>query len=100
LLSKLRTRFTFARAIGIVYAGVVLATAGPAAATPTFSGPTPFEAGSEPSSIAAADFDLDGKRDLVTANDGSTGVAGVTALRNTTTPGATTPTRAPAVSAV
>jgi hypothetical protein len=80
--------------VGIVCAVLVLVSAAPpaAAAPPTFSGPAPFNAGSFPFTIVAKDFDLDGKTDLVTANDDASGAAGVTALRNTTAAGATTPT--------
>ena len=78
--------------LGIVCAVLVLSAAGPAAAAPpTFSGPAPFDAGPSPFSVAAADFDLDGKPDLVTANDGSFGDGGVTALRNLTAAGGATP---------
>jgi FG-GAP-like repeat len=91
LQSKLRARLTYANAMATVAVLMALGAAPAAATTPTFSGPTPFDAGSSPFTIVAADFDLDGKPDLATANDGSTGDAGITALRNTTTAGATTP---------
>jgi VCBS repeat protein/FG-GAP repeat protein len=77
--------------VGIVCAVMVLGAAAPAAAAPAFRPPAPFNAGTNPFTIAAADFDLDGKTDLVTANRGSDGTAGVTVLRNTTVAGAITP---------
>jgi hypothetical protein len=71
---------------------LTLATAAPAAAAPpTFTGPTPFPAGSFPNSVAAADLNGDGRPDLVTANANTNGANGNTVLLNTTTTGAATP---------
>ncbi len=59
--------------------------------TPAFSAPTGFEAGDTPRSLVAVDVNRDGRPDLVTANSGSIGTAGVTVLLNTTTAGAAAP---------
>ena len=56
---------------------------------PTFTAPTPFATGSSPNFAAIADFNGDGKPDLVVANEGGTSVS---VLLNTTATGATTPT--------
>ena len=58
---------------------------------PAFSAPTGFEAGDTPRSLVAVDVNRDGRPDLVTANSGSIGTAGVTVLLNTTTAGAAAP---------
>ena len=60
-------------------------TTAPGAATPSFTGPTAFSAGTEPTSVVAADVNADGKPDLVTANAEDT--AGITVLINTTASG-------------
>ena len=71
---------------------VLMNTSTPGAATPSFTGPTPFAAGNRPWSIVAADINRDGRPDLATANAGSSGgVAGVTVLLNRTTDGAAVP---------
>ncbi|HEY7454688.1 MAG TPA: VCBS repeat-containing protein [Thermoleophilaceae bacterium] len=77
--------------MGIVCAVMVLGAVAPAAAAPAFRAPAPFSAGTHPFTIVAADFDLDGKPDLASANMGSSGSAGLTVLRNTTAAGAATP---------
>lgn len=63
------------------------------ATTPSFSGPTNFDAGANPRAISAAgDADFAGLLpDLVVANSGSTGTDAVSVLGNTTTLGAGTP---------
>ncbi len=55
---------------------------------PTFSSGTIFSTGSYPIAVAVADFDGDGKPDLVVADRDA---ASVSILRNTTANGATTP---------
>jgi hypothetical protein len=61
---------------------VLMNTSTAGAATPSFTGPTPFPAGNRPWSIVAADINRDGRPDLATANSGSDGAAGVTVLLN------------------
>ena len=61
------------------------------AATPSFSGPTPFAAGTNPNSVVAADVNADGKPDLITANYETYGAGGNTILINTTPANAATP---------
>ena len=68
---------------------VLTNTTTPGAAAPTFNGPTPFAAGTEATSVAAADLNADGRPDLVTAN--AEEAAGLTVLMNTTTAGAGEP---------
>ena len=62
-------------------------TTPPGAAVPTFDTQQTFATGSYPYSVAAADFDGDGKLDLVVANVGNSDVS---VFRNTTAAGATT----------
>jgi hypothetical protein len=69
--------------------GVLLNTTLPGALTATFSFAASFVAGAEPSAVAAADVNRDGKLDLVAADTASNDVA---VLLNTTAPGASTPT--------
>src|SRR5688572_13285947 len=71
---------------------VLLNTTVAGAATPAFSGPTPFDAFLRPSSVTAADLTADGRPELITANNGNGGVSGNSVLVNTTAPGAATPT--------
>lgn len=59
------------------------------AATAALSTQTSFSVGAEPVAIASADFDLDGKPDLVVANSQSDTIS---VLMNTTAPGSSTPT--------
>jgi hypothetical protein len=66
---------------------VLLNTTAPGAATPTFATRQIFAAGTEPRSIVAADVNGDGRPDLIVANNGDSTIS---ALLNTTTPGATT----------
>jgi len=69
-----------------------LAFAAPAVAgPPTFTGPTPFDAGNAPISVAAADVNADGKPDLISANSNTNGAGGNTVLINATPTGAATP---------
>jgi FG-GAP-like repeat len=87
------------RRVAALSAVLTLGLAAPAAAAPpTFTAPVPFGAGSGPFTIVAADFDLDGRPDLVSANRNSSGSAGITALRNTTPDGAAAPAFAGAAS--
>src|ERR1700681_4628954 len=68
---------------------VLLNTTAPGATTPTFAAQQTFDAGKGPHYVAVADFNGDGKPDLVVANtDDNT----LSVLLNTTTPGATIPT--------
>ena len=70
---------------------VLLNTTPPGATTPTFAAQQTFAAGSEPISVAVADFNGDGKLDIVVANAAATtGVEGVSVLLNTTEPGSPT----------
>ena len=82
-----RGRLAAAGAIG----GLLACAAPAAAAPPTFTASAPFGAGNGPFTVASADFDLDGRPDLVSANRNSSGSAGITTLRNTTQNGATAP---------
>jgi hypothetical protein len=66
---------------------VLLNTTAPGATTPSFALQQTFATGTNPRSVAVADFNGDGKFDLVVANDGS---GTVSMLLNTTAPGATT----------
>jgi hypothetical protein len=74
-------------------ASVFLNTTTPGASTPTFASQSPLFAGSAPFSVAVADFNGDGKPDIVVANSGHQGVS---VFLNTTAPGATTASFAPA----
>ena len=67
---------------------VLLNTTAPGATTATFTGVQTFNTGVNPYAVAAADIDGDGRRDLVVSNAGD---ATVSALLNTTVPGALTP---------
>lgn len=67
---------------------VMLNTTAPGAAVPTFSSPTAFSTDTHPWGVALADFNGDGKKDILTANKGSDDVS---VLFNTTAPGAVTP---------
>ena len=53
---------------GVSGTSVLTNTTTPGAAAPTFNGPTPFAAGTDATSVAAADLNADGRPDLVTAN--------------------------------
>ena len=67
---------------------VLLDTTAPGAATPSFAAQQTFVTGPYPYSVTTADVNGDGKPDLIVANrSGNT----VSVLRNTTAPGATTP---------
>jgi hypothetical protein len=67
---------------------VLLNTTAAGANTPSFAAQETFATGSGPESVAMADFNGDGKPDLVVANENSNTVS---VLLNTTSPGATTP---------
>jgi hypothetical protein len=67
---------------------VMLNTTAPGASTASFATQQTFATGSLPNSVAAADFNGDGKPDLVVAN---VSTKTVSVLLNTTAPGATTP---------
>ncbi len=72
---------------------VFLNTTTPGAATPTFTSRTDFTTGSQPRTIAIADFNGDGKPDIVVPNsDIFSGGNTISVFLNTTTPGAATPT--------
>jgi hypothetical protein len=74
--------------------GVLLNTTAPGATTPSFAPAATFgTGGSEAFAVVAADVNGDGRPDLLVANDLNVGV-----LLNTTAPGATTPSFAPATS--
>ncbi|MGH8270920.1 MAG: beta strand repeat-containing protein [Gammaproteobacteria bacterium] len=68
---------------------VRLNTTTPGAAAPSFDAAVNFTAGSDPTSVAVADVNGDGRPDLIVANTVTPG--SVTVLLNTTAPGATTP---------
>jgi hypothetical protein len=68
---------------------VLLNTTAPGATTFSFAGHVDFGTGSNPTSVAIADLNGDGRPDLVTANSAS---GNVSVLLNTTSPGASTPT--------
>ena len=66
-------------------------TTAPGATTPTFATQQTFAAGSEPISVAVADFNGDGKPDIVVASGAASGASGgVSVLLNTTAPGSAT----------
>jgi hypothetical protein len=71
---------------------VLLNTTAAGATTPSFAAQETFFTGSSPISVAVADFNGDGKPDLVVANFES---GTVSVLLDTTVPGATTPSFAP-----
>ena len=58
------------------------------ATAPSFAGPSSFDAFLRPYDVTAADLNADGRPDLVTANNGDSGVSGTSVLINTTAPGA------------
>jgi len=66
---------------------VLLNTTAPGATTPSFATQQTFATGREPAFVAVADFNGDGKPDLVVANNFATTVS---VLLNTTAPGSTT----------
>ncbi|MBS0267337.1 MAG: VCBS repeat-containing protein, partial [Planctomycetes bacterium] len=72
--------------------GVMFNTTAPGAATPTYSSRIDVGVGSLPDSVTFADFNGDGKLDVVVANSHSNTVS---VLLNTTAPGAATATFAP-----
>jgi hypothetical protein len=65
---------------------VLLNTITSGASTPSFALATSFAAGSSPSDVVLADFNLDGKPDLAVTNS-----SGASVLLNTTAPGAVSP---------
>jgi hypothetical protein len=67
---------------------VLLNTTTPGAITPSFAAQQTFATGGSPAGVTAADLNGDGLPDLVIANFGSNTVS---VLRNTTAPGAVTP---------
>jgi trimeric autotransporter adhesin len=67
---------------------VLLNTTAPGATTPSFAAGVDFAVGVGPASVAVADFNGDGKPDIVVANQNANSVS---ILLNTTAPGATTP---------
>ena len=70
---------------------VLLNTTLPGAASPSYAAQQPFTTGTGPQSVAVADVNGDGKRDLVVANQGANTIS---VLLNTTAPGAATPSYA------
>ncbi len=69
---------------------VLLNTTAASATTPSFSGPTAFAAQAA-IALVATDVNVDGRPDLVSANDPNSGPGTLTVLLNTTDAGATTP---------
>lgn len=67
---------------------VMLNTTAPGAATPSFGSPQAFSVGKNPTFVADADLNGDGKLDLVVVNNNSAG--SVSVLLNTTPTGSTT----------
>src|SRR5205807_1568483 len=67
---------------------VLLNTTAPGAATPSFAPRLDFPTGTNPFSVAIGDLNGDGRPDLAAANCGANTVS---VLRNTTAPGAATP---------
>jgi hypothetical protein len=65
---------------------VLLNTMAPGASIPSFSAQETFATGSEPFSVAVADFNGDGKPDLVVTNDSSNHPNTVSVLLNTRVP--------------
>ena len=73
---------------GSASVSVLLNTTPAGAFTASFSAPTAFSVGTNPSSVALGDFNGDGHLDLAVANGGSNSVS---VLLNTTVPGASPP---------
>jgi hypothetical protein len=71
---------------------VLLNTTAAGATTPSFAIQQTFATGGAPESVAVADFNGDGRPDLVVANEAADTVS---VLLNTTAPGASTPSFAP-----
>jgi len=69
-------------------ASVFFNTTAPGAGTPSFSAKTDFTTATDPEYLAMADFNGDGKLDLVTANYGA---GNISVLMNITTTGSATP---------
>src|SRR5262249_20345369 len=65
---------------------VLLNTTAPGAAAASFAAQQTFATGNQPSSVTAADVNLDGKLDLIVANSGDSG--SISVLLHTTAPGA------------
>jgi hypothetical protein len=68
---------------------VFINTTAPGATTPTFAAQQSVTVGTNPTSVAIADLDGDGKPDLIVTNASSSTIS---ILRNTTAPGAAVPT--------
>jgi hypothetical protein len=75
---------------------VLLNTTPAGAGTPTFAPQQTFAVGNSPFGVTAADFNGDGRPDLVVTNNGLSGTPGtVSVLLNTTPPGSSTVSFAP-----
>jgi len=72
------------------YVSVLLNTAAPGAAIPSFAANQAFATGGHPASVTAIDVNGDGKPDVITANNKDFDNT-VSVLLNTTAPGAATP---------